>query len=324
MTLDNIATEIKSDKKEKKRKREDMEKYATTSKDELKKEERVQRKEKKKAEKEELLSKVPKVDENGIAYTKVQIKRMMKRVKRGLSPVPTEEEERERVRRLKEEERETQEELSGMMYTREDEDSEAEDDGMVQTDENRDNDDEENSIQEKANQNQGVDKSDTEPPRKKKARSKPVPYDYVCYACKNRHSPLHWIYDCPDKIHNPGSNHVKKKIKGINEPSERKVFVSGLPFDIKAKDVEEYFEKEKKCGKVVHCKLLLFPDTKRCKGTGFVTFESDEGARNALKLNGTSFDIIEDKSSNGKQTKKLSLTLSVKKVLSRSVTKKLS
>jgi RNA recognition motif-containing protein len=248
---------------------------------------------------------------------------MMKRVKQGLSPVPSEQEERERIRRLKEEEKETQQELSGMIYKRDDEDSVAKDGDMNETHENHDSDNEESSNQENSEQNQYVDRSDLEPSRKKKARSKPVPDDYVCYACNNKYSPLHWIYDCPDKIHNPGSNNVKKKIKGINEPSERKVFVSGLPFDIKAKDVEAYFEKEKKCGKVIHCKLLLFPDTKRCKGTGFITFDSDEGARNALKLNGTALDISTstDNSSSDKQTKKHTLTLCVKRVLSRTVTK---
>lgn len=236
--------------------------------------------------------------------------------------MPTEQEERERIRRLKEEEIETQQELSGMLYNRDDEGSVAKDDNIIEVDENHDGDNEDNSHEESAeNKQSGDDVSDVKPPRKKKARSKPVPDDYVCYACKNKYSPLHWIYDCPDKIHNPGSNNIKKKIKGINEPSERKVFVSGLPFDIKAKDVEAYFEKEKKCGKVVHCKLLMFPDTKRCKGTGFLTFDSEEGARNALKLSGTALDISDDKGNDNKQTKKQTLTLSVKKVLSRSVTK---
>jgi len=31
-------------------------------------------------------------------------------------------------------------------------------------------------------------------------RNRPIPEDYVCSACQNRHMPRHWIYDCPDTI----------------------------------------------------------------------------------------------------------------------------
>lgn len=318
MSSNNENAEKNSRKKENKRKRKENDIDSSID-GKLKKERREERKEKKKAEKEELLSKVPKVDEHGIAYTKVQIKRMMKRVKRGLPPVPSEEEERERIKKLKEEERETQEELSGMIFNRstEDGDHEMNDAGESHGGSN-------GSDQEDEDDDQDDDAAEYEHPRKKKTRSKPVPEDYVCCACNNKNSPLHWIYDCPDKIHKPGSNNIKKKLKGVNEPSSRKVFVSGLPFDVKAKDVEAYFEKEQKCGKVLNCKLLLFSDTKRCKGTGFVTFETDEGAKRALRLDGTVFDIkdADDDKANSKQSMKHKLRLGVKKVLSRSVTKK--
>ena len=40
-----------------------------------------------KLEKEKLLSQIPKVDENGISFTKIQMRNMMKRVKKGLPPL---------------------------------------------------------------------------------------------------------------------------------------------------------------------------------------------------------------------------------------------
>merc|ERR1711976_1090786 len=105
----------------------------------------------------------------------------------------------------------------------------------------------------------------TEQRPKKKRRTKPVPSDYTCMACNNKHQPLHWIYDCPDKVYKPGANKLKKRLRGIHDPSSRKVFISGLPFDAKSKDVELYFEQEKKCGKLVNCKLLQFEDTGRLR-----------------------------------------------------------
>jgi RNA recognition motif-containing protein len=97
---------------------------------------------------------------------------------------------------------------------------------------------------------------------------------------------------------------LKKKLRGIHDPASRKVFISGLPFDAKPKEVEMYFEKEMKCGKVVHCKLLQFEDTNRCKGTGFLTFETDEGAKKALKLNGTVLSLPTTANDDKKKNKK--------------------
>jgi hypothetical protein len=296
----------------------------------LSKEERKAKKAKKKAEKEELLAKVPKTDEHGIAYTKIQTKRMVKRAKRGLNPVPTEQEEYERMRMIKKEKAEEEMELAGMLHQREDEDLDGgggdENDGE-QSNEDSDVEGGEEEEEEEENEIDG-DKNkltkNTEERPKKKARSKPVPSDYTCMACKNKHQPLHWIYDCPDKIRKPGTNQLKKKQRGIHDPASRKVFISGLPFEAKAKEVEMYFEKEMKCGKVVYCKLLQFEDTKRCKGTGFLTFETDEGAQNALKLNDTvltwpeSHDI-KDTSKGEKKQKELKL--GVKKLMNRTVTK---
>lgn len=206
-----------------------------------------------------------------------------------------------------------------------DNDDESDDDGGDENDKN--NIDTDKSMD---NNDEGTDLSKDEPdtthttsqqPNKKKARSKPVPKDYVCFACKNQHLPLHWIYDCPDKVYQPGTNQKKKKLRGMNDPSSRKVFVSGLPFEVKTKEVETYFEQ--KCGaKVVHCKLILFPDTKRCKGNGFVTFDTDEGATKALALHGEKFLTTTMDPKKKTTTAKKELTLGVKRVLNRSQTKK--
>jgi hypothetical protein len=265
----------------------------------------------------------------GLAFTKIQIKRMVKRVQRGLPPVPTEKEVNERIRRLRQENKETQDELAGMIFNKEEEKEEPTDvekpdeDDIDGDDDDGDDDDANGSDGEEINDDEQENVSESKPPPKKKARSKAVPDDYVCFACKNSHSPLHWIYDCPDKLYKPGTNKVSKKLRGVHDPSSRKVFLSGLPFDAKTKDVKLYFEKDMKCGKVVDCKLLVFADTKRCKGNAFLTFDSDEAAQKALKLNGTPFsmdlDLDEDKKDDDKKPKK-QLTLGVKKVLNRKQT----
>ena len=72
----------------------------------------------KKEEKAELMKKVPLTNEEGLAYTKFQIRQMMKRVKRGLPPVPTPkelDEKRQNEARLR---REEEAELAGLVSTR--------------------------------------------------------------------------------------------------------------------------------------------------------------------------------------------------------------
>merc|ERR1712238_362222 len=134
---------------------------------------------------------------------------------------------------------------------------------------------------------------------------------------------------CPYKIRMPGNGETAKKFRGINDPVSRKVFVSGLPFDVKASAVEAYFESNVPAGKVVNCKLFLFDDTKRCKGQGIVTFGTDESAKKALKLNGTmltsgSFNEKKKKKKgkdDNSQEGKKPLRLGVTKLLNRTVTK---
>jgi len=307
----------------------------------LRREARASLKAKKKEMKKSLLSEVPKVDKDGISYTKIQIRRMMRRVKIGLPPVPTEKEENERRRLIKLEKMEEEEELAGMIGADEDEgadDDEGTDDegaidefGRKLRDSGRkvigaaiDREERKNASLLTTSRSVG---NGGKEPLKKKRRTKPVPADYICQACKNEYSPPHWIYDCPYKIRIPGNGEVAKKFRGINDPVSRKVFISGLPFDVKPNDVETYFESKVIGGKVMHCKLFLFDDTKRCKGQGIVTFGTDESAKKALKLNGTiltseSFNKKKKKVKDGNsQEKKISLRLGVTKLLNRIVTK---
>ena len=303
---------------------------------EEKRAERVRRKDEKRAEKQSLLERVPQVDEHGVAYTRVQIRRMTKRVKRGLPAVPTEEEERERMRNERvlriEEERELageegdqrddlgEEGVGGGDRSDGEEAVEAGEDSKYKGEPPVKDDDGEDVIaaQPKPSQDGGKSegKREGEPlperqrPLKKKPRSekKPVPLDYVCFSCQNeRAPPAHWIYDCPDKVTVRGRNQVSKRLKGVHQPDARKVFVSGLPFDAKQKDVETYFANEAKCGKVVRAKLLKFDDKSggsgvggRCKGQAILTFETEEGAQKAMKLTGT---ILGD-TSRGNKAKK--------------------
>lgn len=297
------------------------------------------------AAKEALMEKVPTRDEHGIAYTKIQIRRMLRRVKRGLPPVPTEQEENERRREMKLEKELEQKEWADMIYQKDnDETDDREDDDAANEKEVGEYSDEEeiyvseNEVEassETLTTSENKDETSFPLPvleslktKKKARRTKPVPPDYVCMACHGKHQPSHWIYDCPDKKTMPGTNQKSTKgTKGVHDPDARKVFVSGLPFEIKQKEVEEYFESNTG-GKVVHCKLLTFEDTQRCKGNAFVTFDTEDHAKIALKMNGNIFERkekkkkIEGNEEDEKQKTKKQLKLGVTKVLNRLKTKK--
>ena len=286
--------------------------------------------EERRAEKAALMELVPKVDDDGTTYTKLQIRRMMKRVKRGLPPVPTEEEMREMRKRETTMKREEEDELAGLIYTRDDKvkaknDDESQDepqDNVYEHDEEGDNhhDGDDNDNDQSFDEKLVVPQSNS---RKRKQRNKPVPEDYVCLACQNTHKPAHWIYDCPEKVTVKGTNHVSKKLRGIHAPDSRKVFVSGLAFTMKKRDVEELF---RECGKITSVKLFTFKDTGRCKGQAFITFETDESAKKAIKLSGTTITNDEQKATNkgdkkDESPKRKELRLKVTRKLSRAVTK---
>lgn len=282
---------------------------------------------KKRKEREALLSQVPETDEHGIAYSKLQRRRMMKRVKRGLPPVPTPEEEEERLKQEALLKKEEEEELAGMMYhdhRADNEDEEEEMESRVEEEDDSPAVDIQNANDDDAPQpvvETSLEKKSYESDKKKRKRAKEVPADYVCQACKNKHEPIHWIYDCPDKVTVRGTNKVSKSTKGIHDPDEKKVFVSGLPFEAKRKDVDALFAS---CGKLLQCKLLTFPDTGRCKGQAYLTFDTAESAKKAVALNGTTIDAaVNDSTKKGEAGKaRTELKLKVTKMLNRVATKK--
>ena len=323
-----VGKDKKKDKKDKKKRKEEKKRL------------REERKAAKKAEKADIMAGLPKKDKDGISYTKIQLRHMARRVRRGMNPVPTEEEENERRRQAKIDKEMEENELAGMLYNGEDgnevgydEESEGED-GDGDGDEQGGDSDGDVDVDGDGGGEDGAEIHDDgtapPPPTKKAKRAKAVPADYTCMACQNKHQPAHWIYDCPDKKTIRGTNKVAKKLRGLNLPDSRKVFVSGLPFEIRQREVEKYFEET--CGKIVYCKLLVFEDTKRCKGQAFMTFEKDESALKAIKkLSGTVMDYEPEKKETKKKKKKggdqepkekKELVLKVTKVKSRVETNK--
>jgi len=277
-------------------------------------------------ERQALLEKVPKADADGIAYTKLQLRRMVKRIQKGLCPIPTPQEQHELRLRELELQKEDEVEMAGMVYNKSevtgrkeeadypDEEETCDDIEQVEVDDEQDEPDP--FVPSKTN---------PQPPSKKTKRSKPVPPDYTCMACSIHAD--HWIYDCPNKVTKRGTNLVAKKLRGIHAPDARKVFVSGLPFEMKQRDVESLFAA---CGKIAHCKLVTFADTGRCKGQAFISFDTDEGAKLALKLNGQALASEpapkkkgkkEAPSTGGTEEHRKELKLKVTKMLNRVQTK---
>ncbi len=305
---------------------------------------RATRKAIKKEQKEALMAKIPKLDPDGIPYNKIQIRRMLRRVKHGLDPVATEEEEKEIREREKREKAEEERLLFAERNDEEDQEEDNDDDKDNEADDTKSDQAEEVEAA-PATKEPAQDaprKKSHNPPSKKTKRSKPVPPDYICQACQNKlpNFTPHWIYDCPNKVTQRGCNTVSKKLRGLHDPPSRKVFVSGLPFECTEGHVKRYFEQNMdgtdaaESIELVHCKLLKFEDSSRCKGQGILTFESDLGAQLALKLNGSAWEDVEEpgvatkkkKKSGAKESvssdKKKELKLKVTKVLNRHVTKK--
>mmetsp|Transcript_15971 Transcript_15971/g.29659 ORF Transcript_15971/g.29659 Transcript_15971/m.29659 type:complete len:386 (+) Transcript_15971:123-1280(+) len=320
-------------KQKKKRKRSDdendsvkNEKVATNN---IGQDDKKTRRAMKRQSKEELLALVPKADpETGITFTKLQIRRMLKRVKRGLAPIPTLQEEQQRLKNEAELRKEEEAELAGLIYSKdeEDDDEESEEAEDVE-DPSTGKGDTSMQVEDTAKEATFTLKNQERPPKKSK-RNKPVPLDYTCQACQNRHQPAHWIYDCPEKVTMRGTNQKKKRERGLHDPDSRKVFVSGLPFDVKGKDVSHFFEGS--CGKLLSCKLVKFEDTGRCNGQAYLTFEGDDAAKQALKLSGTVIDanaLLDNSGGNKKKkgkdpSKRKDLKLKVSKVLNRRKTQK--
>ena len=310
----------KSEKKKKKNKEDKIEKKTKEENSKI-----LDRKEKKKV-KAALLEKVPTVDEKtGIAYSKMQIRRMLKRVKKGLPPLLSEEEERklekERRRAKEEEDREVRE----FMYEPDKEK------GTRRSNNTSDDDNEDDYEGGKQQQATTIitDGSEEEAlpilsKNNSKTRTKPIPADYICQACKNKHEPPHWIYDCPDKVTVRGTNQIAKPLRGHIEPDvQHKVFVSGLPFGVTHKAVEDFFrercvireqEKDNETGekkkkrKAVTCKLVRFSDSGKCRGQAYVSFEGEEMTNEALKLDGIDWPADAEQSEDKHQRRWLSIT----------------
>ena len=277
---------------------------------------RATRKAIKKEQKEALMANIPKLDPDGIPYSKIQIRRMLRRVKHGLDPVATEEEEREIRAREK---REKAEEERLLFAERNDEDEEGgdkdeeggdkDDEAVDSKGDQEEEDEEEEAPAPKEPAQDAPKKKSHNPPSKKTKRSKPVPPDYICLACQNNlpNFTPHWIYDCPNKITQRGCNTVAKRLRGLHDPPSRKVFVSGLPFECTEGHVKRYFEQNMdgtdatESIELVHCKLLKFEDSTRCKGQAFLTFDSDLGAQLALKLNGSVWEDVEEPGGSGEE-----------------------
>lgn len=80
---------------------------------------------------------------------------------------------------------------------------------------------------------------------------------------------------------------------------QKKVFLGGLPGDILADEVKEAF---KEYGKIENVEILYDKETQKCRGFGFITFDSPEPAEKVLALQHFSIagKLVEVKSANPK------------------------
>jgi hypothetical protein len=324
------------------------------------KEDKAARKRARAAEKVRLLEQVPKVDEQtGIAYTKQQIRRMRKRVARGLHPIETPAEMHQRRMRESELKKEEEAEFAGLFVqkkrpdaarpTNDDDDEEEQsvkysddqiNDGQDGSEKDEDGDQESTTsetgrkastagaVNEPAVKETAQEQTPAQPPAKKKPRCKPVPHDYVCSACQNAIQPAHWIYDCPQKKSvRGGVNKNEKQLRGVHDPSEKKLFVSGLPFEATVGYVKKLFESKSGIAPTF-VKLVKFKDSERCRGQAYLSFASEADAKMAAqKMDGQ--DIIQSSTNPAATAKdgaenrpKKNLKLAVTSVRNRFVTSK--
>lgn len=61
----------------------------------------------------------------------------------------------------------------------------------------------------------------------------------------------------------------------------KRLFVGGLPYSVTEPQLQELFSQ---AGNVVSCKIIIDRYSGRSKGFGFVEFETDEEAENAIKM----------------------------------------
>eukprot|EP00520_Triparma_pacifica_P019155 CAMPEP_0118646532 /NCGR_PEP_ID=MMETSP0785-20121206/8111_1 /TAXON_ID=91992 /ORGANISM="Bolidomonas pacifica, Strain CCMP 1866" /LENGTH=330 /DNA_ID=CAMNT_0006538541 /DNA_START=99 /DNA_END=1087 /DNA_ORIENTATION=+ len=256
------------------------------------------------------LRKKRKVDDDdsdllGLVYRKDDVGKKRKLI--GLDEEDEEDEEKE----------EEEEEESEESEEREEKEEDNDDDEEEIERENEDNFDNNNSDNETASNSSTSSPTpvppptnDTPPSKSSSSRSKkPVPPGYVCSACKGKEG-QHWIFDCRvykerkekerkekeeaerGEEKEGGNNDKKKKKKkkkknnsstsssSSSNPSPNKVFISGLPFDVKTSDVTSFFSP---FGNITGIRLFCFDDSKRCKGEGIVEFETKEEAGEAIE-----------------------------------------
>lgn len=273
-------------------------------------EEKAARKRARAEEKHKIMAELPKVDENGISYTKQQLRRMRKRVTRGLNPIETPAEENDRKVREAQLKREEEAELAGLIVAKDKTPIRQEVGDKESSDEEEETAKDASSDQEDEEEEEA---SKAASPKKKK-RNKEVPLDYVCSACKNETKPAHWIYDCPKKKTVRGTNQKSKKLRGLHDPSDNKLFVSGLPFEATVGSVKSLFEKKSGITPTF-VKLVKFKDSERCKGQAYVSFATASAAKEARELDGT---LIPNTTK--PESRKKDLKLTVGKVLNRSAT----
>lgn len=325
--------------KKKKRKGTDDDKAIKSKKDKT-----SSSRDERKKEKAVWLQKIPLVDEKtGKAFSKIQIRRMLKRVKKELPALLTEEEERKLEKERRQAKELDEKEFQKFMEDPEEEDVDEE---REEVDEEEEEDGNEKGGNEQLQASSYGKEEDSTLPSKKmssKPRSKPIPSDYVCQACKNTHKPPHWIYDCPQKVTVRGTNQIAKPLRGHIEPdTQHKVFVSGLPFGVTHKAVEDFFRErccstnssehllntdepsdaENKKKKAITCKLIRFSDSGKCRGQAYVTFETEEMTNEALKLDGIHWPTTQQP--NDEEEKGAKRWLSITRMKSKIETKKIA
>ena len=73
---------------------------------------------------------------------------------------------------------------------------------------------------------------------------------------------------------------TKPKPEVPSRPPNRKIFVGNLAFETTTEEVEKHFEV---CGTIFMTKLAAWPDSGRCKGYGWIEFESLSSAESAMR-----------------------------------------
>ena len=72
---------------------------------------------------------------------------------------------------------------------------------------------------------------------------------------------------------------AEKETEPLNPPSKR-IFVGNLGFDVTVQDVQDHFSR---CGAIENVHMATFQDSGKCKGYGWVTFDSLEAAQAAVR-----------------------------------------